>query len=387
MVRMRLVVVVTLLALIAFVLPAAQGQEGFDDPDLPPGTVTVVGEFTSGKFLDPGTMATSADQTLIYWEYDLVDHDLVFWVFPSVGGEPTTVIGYGEVAQRHEWEIDHFINDEPATTRRAYTAITEMDFEGTWDGNDPGRVKGTVTWTVPEERVDVEWNEHSWGPVPSPTNGIFTGPGPDGVFTASWLPTTGEMRGEIDTGPWDGGFEAFAVPTEPAATPTGISRLSVPCFFDTAPGTTPACGGENPAQGSGLGLLTALTHTRLQPSAAREIHARTDRNDFKYELPARFESTVAGPALAGALMRPRDGSDEFEPPFPVFVAAAPLFRSLALAELTAKDRIENKRAKGEEPTAGELKTLARVQRTSQRLIRLITIWEVQGFMPPPTGGS
>ena len=60
--RVRRLLVFSLLALVAFVPPAAEGQEGFDGPELPSGTVTVAGEFTSGKFLDPGVMATSPER-------------------------------------------------------------------------------------------------------------------------------------------------------------------------------------------------------------------------------------------------------------------------------------------------------------------------------------
>jgi hypothetical protein len=398
--RLRLLLVVSLLALVAFVPPAAEGQEGFDDPELPPGTVTVAGEFTSGKFLDPGTMATSPDQTLVYWDYQLVDHDLVFWVFPSIDGQPTSVLGYGEVAQRYEFEMDHFLNDEPGTTRRAYTAITEMDFDGTWDGTDPGRVEGTVTWTVPEARVDVEWNEHSWGPVPSPTNGIYTGPGwTAGTFTATWSPSTGEMQGVIDTGPWNGGFEALVIQVEPAKNSPSAgasSRLSIPCFFDAAPGSTPACeGGDlgigSGLQGSGLGLLAALSSfgtplevqesvwSRLQlPADAQERRVKLEEAGveegdpfpgFAYRGPSIEEPTlrIYHPTLAflwlGYLV-PEDGGD---PPFPIFRTARPLFVALYQAEMNAQSPEER----------------LRVERATDRLARLFILWEATGSMPRP----
>lgn len=392
----RFLVVLTLLSVWAVVLPAARGQEGLDEPELPPGTVTVLGEFTSGKFLDPGERATSPDQTLIYSEYELVDHGLVFWVLPPVGGEPTAVIGYGEVAQRHEWELEHPFTDQEGNTsrertRRAFTTITEMDFDGTWDGNDPGQVEGTVTWTVPEDRVDVEWNEWTVGTFPSATTGIFTGAGPDGVFTATWSPSAGEMSGVIDTGPWDGGFEAFAVPDEPPATPessTTAPRPKIPCFFDTAPDTTPACEGEGPAQGSGLGLIGALTESPMHSSEGEELIARVSEGEWVYEIPAGLRGALGSMALAFAQTRPNDLSvRNWKHPFPVFEATAPLFRALVLAEKTAKNTIEDQKARGAEPTQGEIEALARVQRTTLRLFALTLHWELNGFMPGPIGGS
>ncbi|MBT8194459.1 MAG: hypothetical protein HKO63_07645 [Acidimicrobiia bacterium] len=395
----RPLVIVTLVAMTAVVVPAARGQEGLDDPEPPPGTVTVLGEFTSGKFLDPGTMATSADQTLVYWDYQLVDHDLVFRVFPSVGGEPTPVIGYGEVAQRHEWELDHFLNGEPVTTRRAFTKITEMDFDGTWDGNDPGRIEGTVTWAVPEDRVDVEWNEHSWGPVPSPTNGIFTGPGPDGVFTATWSPSSGVMRGELDTGPWDGGFEAFAVTTEsPSSVSPGRPGASLPCFFDGAPGSTSCDEGEDPAHSFGLGILGALASLGRGaddlPSDDQKQRtavgwwmggvgwSRITGNTFT-NVPAAAAETNAWAGLYLGSMRRAEGGDA---PLPVFSAAAPLFVGLAKAETKAEKNIADKKMSGTEPTAEDIAALTRARQTSLRLIRMLVIWEAEGFMPSPIHG-
>lgn len=162
--------------------------------------------FTSGRILDPCPC-----EWAISYDYRVVGNDLTFTVSPGDSGEPASVIGYGELWHRNEFEAEQ--ETPKAIVRRAFTAVTEFNLEGTWDGKNPGHVSGTATWRQPIDRINVEYNEPR-GDNPL-HNGIFRGPGPPGgTFTATYSPTTGEIRGDVIIDPWGVlGFEAIVVET------------------------------------------------------------------------------------------------------------------------------------------------------------------------------